>query len=407
MSHAGARLTFLFAVIGLAASAAAAVVHLRFLGNPGYLSFCDVSATISCTAVYASRYGSFAGVPVAVFGTIWFAFATALAWAGLTARPEVRESVPAYLFAGSTLGLAAILYLGYASFVLLKTVCLLCVATYVGGIGLFLTTGATTGIPMTALPGRAVRDLKVLAGSPLGLALTLLLVAGSAGGLVFIPRERSLMDAPAEASAPPARDERADFERFYTAQPRLTLDVPAEGARVLVVKFNDYQCPPCRQSHMEYKAVLAKYAESHPGAVRYVLKDFPLEMECNAGVTTALHEAACEAAVGVRLAKARKQAEPLEEWLFANQPTLTPDLVRQAVADLGQVKDFQTRYPATLDLVRADIAYGRQLGVRSTPTFFINGVKLEGALPAVYFDQAIAYELARANAPPKADAPPK
>jgi protein-disulfide isomerase len=47
--------------------------------------------------------------------------------------------------------------------------------------------------------------------------------------------------------------------------------------------------------------------------------------------------------------------------------------------------------------VKGDVALGRQLEVKSTPTFFINGVKVEGALPPQYFDQAIAYELARAK----------
>jgi protein-disulfide isomerase len=44
------------------------------------------------------------------------------------------------------------------------------------------------------------------------------------------------------------------------------------------------------------------------------------------------------------------------------------------------------------------VALGRQLQVKSTPTFFINGVKIEGALPPQYFDQAIALELKRAAA---------
>jgi protein-disulfide isomerase len=47
--------------------------------------------------------------------------------------------------------------------------------------------------------------------------------------------------------------------------------------------------------------------------------------------------------------------------------------------------------------VKSDIALGKQLQVRSTPTFFINGVKIEGALPPQYFDQAIAFELKRAS----------
>ena len=53
--------------------------------------------------------------------------------------------------------------------------------------------------------------------------------------------------------------------------------------------------------------------------------------------------------------------------------------------------------PSTLELVKGDIALGQQLGVKSTPTFFINGVKVDGALPPQFFDQAIAYELQHAQ----------
>ena len=38
------------------------------LSDPTYTSFCDVSATVSCTQVYPSRFGTFAGIPVAIFG---------------------------------------------------------------------------------------------------------------------------------------------------------------------------------------------------------------------------------------------------------------------------------------------------------------------------------------------------
>jgi protein-disulfide isomerase len=196
---------------------------------------------------------------------------------------------------------------------------------------------------------------------------------------------------PAEAEA----QQNAQFEQWYNAQLRVPLVVPAEGAKVLVVKFNDYQCPACAQSHKDYQGVLAKYEASQPGAVRLVMKDFPLESECNSNVSTTLHAAACEAAVAVRLAREKKLAGPLEEWLYSNQPAMTPQAVRQQVRQLAQVANFDERYPITLEQVKADIAYGRQLGVRSTPTFFINGVKIEGALPAALFDQAIAYELKR------------
>ena len=75
---------------------------------------------------------------------------------------SVRESIAAYLFVASTAGLSVILYLGYASFFLIKAVCLLCLTTYAAVIGLFLISGAATSIPMKTLPRRAVRDLRVL-----------------------------------------------------------------------------------------------------------------------------------------------------------------------------------------------------------------------------------------------------
>src|SRR5262245_64346821 len=128
MSATHRKLAIVFALLGLVASLLAAYTHYRMLANVGYVSFCDVSATVSCTQVYASRFGTFAGVPVAVFGAIWFALATLLAVAANVARPAVRESAPGYLFLGSTLALAGVLYLAYASFVILKLVCVLCVS---------------------------------------------------------------------------------------------------------------------------------------------------------------------------------------------------------------------------------------------------------------------------------------
>jgi uncharacterized membrane protein/protein-disulfide isomerase len=395
MNKSAARLALICALVGLGASAVASYVHYHLLRDPSYLSFCDVSATVSCTQVYSSRYGTMAGVPVAIFGAIWFSVATLLSVAGLTARPAVQESVPGYLFAGSTIALSVVLYLGYASFVLLKLVCILCVITYAAVIGLFLVSGAASSVPMMSLPRRASHDLKVLISSPLAIALTVLFLGGAATTLAFFPRESALTPAtPAASADATTQDQRSEFERFYTAQPRVNLVVPTEGAKVLVVKFNDYQCPPCRQSYMDYKNIWSKYESSNPGEVKLVLKDFPLDSECNSNVQQTLHPAACEAAVGARLAKEHNRQHEFEEWVFTNQPTITPETVKQAARDVGQVPNFDARYPAILEQVKADIAYGRTLGVRSTPTFFINGVKIEGALPVVYFDQAIAYELA-------------
>ena len=271
MSQRAAILALTCALVGLAASGAAAYTHYHILNDPTYRSFCDVSTTVSCTQVYQSRFGTLRGIPVAIFGGLFFVAATLMSIAGLRARPQVRESVPGYLFVMSTLALAVVLYLGYASFFILKTVCLLCLTTYAAVIGLFLVSGAATSFPMTSLPRRASRDARVFLSSPVALILTVLFFAGAASTLAFFPREASPAAATAGAEGAqtalpaPTETQKSEFERWYASQPRVPLIVPAEGAKVLVVKFNDYQCPACGQSYTQYKPVFAKYETEQPG----------------------------------------------------------------------------------------------------------------------------------------------
>jgi uncharacterized membrane protein/protein-disulfide isomerase len=402
MSKRAAFLALTCALVGLGASAAAAYTHYHLLYDPTYRSFCDVSETVSCTQVYASRFSTVRGIPVALFGALAFVAAALLSVSGLVARQTVRESVPGYLFVLSTLSMAVVLYLGYASFVLLKAVCVLCLTTYAAVIGLFLVSGAATSFPMTTLPRRAARDARVFIGSPLALIVAVLFFAGAATTLAFFPREGVAASAGEQAAAAsttapaPTQNQVSEFERWYASQPRVPLIIPADGAKVLIVKFQDFQCPPCGQTYLQYKPIFAKYDAEHPGQVKVVYKDYPLNRECNDAIGQTIHPAACDAAVAVRLAGGKRDA--MEEWLYTHQPAQTPPSVRQAAHDVGGIADFDAKYPSTIQSVKSDIALGRQLGVKSTPTFFINGVKIEGGLPPQYFDQAIAYELQHATA---------
>ena len=401
MSRTAAVIALVCALVGLWAASEAAYVHYRMLHDPTYVSFCEVSATVSCGQVLSSRFASVRGIPVAIFGAIWFGTAVLLSLAGLTARPNVRESVPGYLFVGSTLGLAMILYLGYASFFLLKLVCLLCLTTYAAVIGLFLVSGASITVPIMSLPRRVLSDMRVLATSPVAICLTLALAGGAVSALTLFPRVVEAAEAPqAGTPAPPApvtQDQRSELERFMAGAPRVPLVIPAEGAKVLIVKFNDYQCPACGQSYLNYKSVFAKYQMTNPGAVRLVMKDFPLNPQCNPELKQMLHVAACDAAVAVRLARARNKGPEMEEWLYTHQMGMTPQTVRQAAREVGQVTDFDEKYAATIELVKGDIQLGKQLRVNQTPTFFVNGVKIDGAMAPQFFDQAIAYELQHAK----------
>jgi uncharacterized membrane protein/protein-disulfide isomerase len=383
----------LFSVLALGASTSAAVVHYRLLSDRTYHSVCDINETWSCSQIYESSYGAFHGVPVAVGGVIWsvgVVLLVAVAMRQARRDPDLSRRLVGYVFLSSLAGLSTVLYLGYASFFVLKTYCIFCLVTYIAVAGLFLVSGAAADGSMTDLGRRASRDLARLFTSPAGLILAGTFAAGAIALVALFPRQVDATTAAAEAPAPISATQQSEFERWYSSLPRVPLAVPNDGAKVLIVKFNDYQCPPCRMTWEQYSPIIAKYQGQYPGKVKFVTKDFPLDPECNS--TGGMHQASCEAAVAVRLAKAKGRGEQMEQWLFSNQPQLTPDLVKQAVRSVAGVNDFDAEYPKVLELVKGDIALGISLQVHGTPTFFINGVRIPIVKPE-YFDAAIAYEL--------------
>ena len=129
--------------------------------------------------------------------------------------------------------------------------------------------------------------------------------------------------------------------------------------------------------------------------------DYPLDPKCNGQSPNGPHTASCEASVAVRLATevGSAEAKRMEHWLFSNQGTMTAETIKTALLDITRITpdEFDARYDVTIVQVKEDITAGGLVPVEATPTFIINGVTLKGSLDPQYFDQAIAYELARAE----------
>ena len=413
MSSRSLRWTVGLALAGLSAAAVSTFVHAQMLSDPAHVSFCDVNARISCSSVYQSRYGSVAGIPVALGGVAWFAGVLLLVLAGARGPAESRASVEGYLLVWSTVGLAVAMYMAYASFFVLQTVCLLCLVVYAAVIGVFVLAGSGSATPVSRLPGAVAADLARLARRPAGLALAIAYVVATVGASAWFVRSDRAPALAASAAgesggaAPDpaaAADQQNEFERYWQAQPRIDFTLPESAPRtdapVVVVKFNDYQCPACANTERIYAPIFAKYESSHPGAVAQVTLDFPLDPECNDETPNGRHEAACEAAVAVRLAAAAgpEAGDRMAEWLYANQATLARETIVEALEDIAGVDAarFDAGYAAEIGQVKRDIASGAELPVEATPTYIINGVLLQGGLAPRYFDAALAYEIARA-----------
>ncbi len=413
MSDRARRWLVVLACTGLVAAASSTYVHMQILGDPGYTSFCDINTTVSCTQVYQSRYGAVLGVPVALGGVVWFVGVLLLAYAGRRAPEQSARHVAGYLLVWSTLGLAVAMYMAYASFFVLKTVCVLCVVVYGTVIGIFVLSGNGPATPMAQLPAAMVRDVVLLLRRPVGLTLLIVFIAGTAWSMSWFAGRGapSPMAATADAVSerpPPAEtaDQQTEFERYWESQPRVSIDLPQADdvdarAVVTVVKFNDYQCPACANAHVAYQPIFDKYESSHPGQVRQQTLDYPLDPECNDQAPNGQHGGACEAAVAVRLAaeSGPDAREAMEEWLYANQPGLSREAVVQALERIVGIDGarYDAGYDRLVGDVRADVARGNDVPVEATPTYVINGVVIKGSLAPQFFDAAIAYELERAG----------
>jgi uncharacterized membrane protein/protein-disulfide isomerase len=400
MSKYGRPLLLVLAAVAFTASVASLYVHYQLIADPTYVSFCDVNETVSCEAVYKSSYGTVAGVPVAAGGVVWSALVLLLAGYGMRhPRSEAGGRAAGYVFLLSVVGLASVFYFAYASFFVLQKACPLCIAVYVASVGIFLVASSMAP-PLGKLLSGIGGDIRDTAASPTAVGIGAAWLLGSLALVALFPRE-AIREPGSVAAAPVVPVEALDpaqleeWHKWLDAQPRIpeVVKLTPPGVKVFVLKFNDYQCPACRMTYFAYKDIFAKWETSNPQDFRYENRDYPLDPECGMG---GAHPSACEAAVAVRLARAKdpQSAKQLENWLFERQESLSRDLAKRGLSEIAQVNSYDADYPKTIEAIRADVKLGTSVGVNGTPTFFLNGIRINSLRPA-YLDAAIAYLLTK------------
>lgn len=156
--------------------------------------------------------------------------------------------------------------------------------------------------------------------------------------------------------------------------PVATTDDPSFGniaAPLVVVEFADFGCPWSREESFVIRELAAKYAER----VLYIYRDFPLDD---------LHPEARLAAEASQCAGELGNFWAYHDKLYQNQSQLGRDYLIRYAREVGlNETEFSTcidsgRYRAE---VQQDIDDGVAAGVRGTPTFFLNGRRVEGAIP--------------------------
>jgi len=146
------------------------------------------------------------------------------------------------------------------------------------------------------------------------------------------------------------------------------------NAKVNIVEFGDYQCPACAVAYPVVKDILVSY-KNNP-QVNFVFRNFPLPQHQYAPLASEVAEAA----------GAQGKYWEMHDLLYANQDAWVnttdpmPILIGYATQLKMDVNKFKSEVAANkyADVISQDTQDANALGINSTPTFFINGIKEVG-----------------------------
>ncbi|MBI5596152.1 MAG: thioredoxin domain-containing protein [Elusimicrobia bacterium] len=190
----------------------------------------------------------------------------------------------------------------------------------------------------------------------------------------------------AVVAGPTAGGPGAEVERYKVPVGQSTVKGPAH-AKVTIIEVSEFQCPFCSR----VLPTLKKLHETYPKDVRIVFKHNPLPFHQDAPL-------ASEAALA---AGEQGKFWEMHDKLFANQQALKRENLEKYATELQL---DMNKFKAALDQgkfkrqIQEDQQVAARFGARGTPSFFINGRPLRGAVPFEEFDKIVKEEIANANA---------
>ncbi len=181
-----------------------------------------------------------------------------------------------------------------------------------------------------------------------------------------------------------------------------------KDAKVIVVSFDDLECPFCSRMHETlFPALLKEYGDR----VLFVYKDFPL---------SEIHPWAMHAAVDADCLASQDNGAywDFADYIHANQREVNSETTRNnQFAALDQIalkgapkyKLDAAKLQACIkaqndDVVKASVKEGESLGMTATPTLFVNGQEVDGALSAAALRKIFDEALEQAGVPPPKNA---
>lgn len=314
-------------------------------------ALCNISGFFNCDKTTLSNVSNIAGVPISVFGII----IGVITMAGLIFKNKDFERTVYFTLVANFVG-CVLLFL-YSLFVL-KGLCPVCTLYYVAsGLMLFFFYQKSA----TLRP----------AATYLGLFAVIVLVIS---GLI-----KMNIDSKAHVQSEIAADL---IKQFYSlpdlGSPKIASEFKiahAENAPIRMVIFSDFECPACKA----LSELVPQIASRYNGKIDIQYFYYPLDNSCNPAMERPLHQYACKAAY-VSTCMPAGDFPKVHDEIFHNQDKLVSGYLDQYIKE--HKLEACVTDPKTKEKVVALIKASDPFNIRSTPSYLINGVKIEGLLPA-------------------------
>ncbi len=321
-----------------------------------------------CDVVRASPYAHLWGLPLPLFGLAMYGGLALLCVAetlgGKILFTPLRYAI--LLVAGGGV-IVSLVLTGIEAFIL-HAWCAWCVLSAI--VVTLIMALAIWRVARPPQPPQAAAALNTIRGQ-----FVLFLVALAVG----IPAFARLSHSGELAPAKPASAE-ALATRLMRPDSHATGDL---ASPVTVVEFGDFECPMCRLAQQTVEKALQQYG----GQIRFVFRQFPL---------TGVHPQAEKAAEASECAAQQGKFWPAEKLFYDKQANLSVSALDGYAAELGLNTNEFTQCLSSGRMagrVQQDIADGKALGVRGTPTFFIGHQMILGPPDPAQFDQMIAQQI--------------
>ncbi len=383
-------LTLILAACGIFVSALALFHQIKLEnGLQEGRSFCNINQAFNCDLVVSSSWSELIpGVKNSILGMIFFMIVF------FVASSRQRGSLSAkghafllFIMADLAMTLSIVLFL--ISQFIIKSFCLICIASYIISFALF-GVSLIIFINEKGAKGGLIDGIKFLYSN----IFSILIMIGAAFSMPIVFKH--YLQAQSGYSEKELAIKKM-ARRWQLAQPREdllkmplvpTITVGPAEAPVKIVKFSDFECPACQNLNRSLEKIMEKFADK----IYLVFVNFPLDSECNPALSSKMHPSACTLAkISLCLTEEDRSLSTKQILNTLYEIKLEGNDIssnlNQVLSKLNSTKLSQNKLEkcllaeATVDKLRQEIAFGLYLQLAATPTLYINGKLLESNDP--------------------------